>query len=71
MLFRDVNKIDLNSQNLTFLAQMFSANLTINVSLENNHCRDVLDAKNRSRDNSMKKRVHNDQSEKTRYLMDF
>jgi len=30
-----------------------------------NDTRDVLDAKNRSRDNSMKKRVHNDQSEKT------
>ena len=36
MLFQDVNKIDFNSQNLTFLAQMFSANLLINVLTEFN-----------------------------------
>ena len=36
MLFQDVNKLDLNSQNLTFLAQMFSANLLINVLTEFN-----------------------------------
>ena len=36
MLFQDVNKIDLNSQNLTFLAQMFSSNLLINVFTEFN-----------------------------------
>ena len=47
MLFQDVNKIDLNSQNLTFLAQMFSANLLINVLTEFNQrdpifCRKIV-----------------------------
>ena len=47
MLFQDVNKIDLNSQNLTFLAQMFSAKLLINVLTEFNQrdpifCRKIV-----------------------------
>ena len=47
MLFQDVKKIYLNSQNLTFLAQMFSAKLLINVLTEFNQrdpifCRKIV-----------------------------
>ena len=46
-MFQDVNKIDLNRENLTFLAQMFSAKLLINVLTEFNQrdpifCRKIV-----------------------------